>query len=83
MGRTEVSISSCYGVASAISPERSYMLSLIFGKMAESPDVLFNLCGMKPTVEIDLLHTRVSQKFKRIFNQGCVCKREKTLCANW
>ena len=54
---------------------------LIFSKMAESPDVLFNLCGVKPTIEINFVHTRMSEEFKRIFNQGCICQGKKTLDA--
>lgn len=49
--------------------------------VAQSPDVLFHLCGMKPTIEIDLLHARMRQKFQRVFNQGRIGQREKTLGA--
>lgn len=66
----------------SISPNGSSMQILTFSKMAESPDVLFHLCGVKPTIEIDFLHPRVSQEFKRILNQGRICKRKKTLDAN-
>lgn len=54
---------------------------LVLPKMAESPDVLFDLCGVKPTIEINFLHTGMSEKFKRIFDQGCICKGKKTLGA--
>jgi hypothetical protein len=45
----------------------------------ESPDVLFNLLGMKPAIEVDFVHAGVGQKFKGVVDQGSISEGEKTL----
>jgi hypothetical protein len=64
--------------AATISFKTSYMMRDPFPN-GYSPDVLFNLLGMKPAIEINFLHTGVGQKFKRIFDQGSISEGEKTL----
>lgn len=42
-------------------------------------NILLQLIRMSPPVYKNILHTGIGEKFKRILNQGCIRKRQKTL----